>query len=180
MIKESESNVIDIIEGLKNIGLKAAEKELTNATFAVLHRLEEIGLKCTEKKLDGVSPKEVGFMGAGQFFSATEEVLDALREVGIKAADKKLEKFNDFPVAEVAIAGLYKIGLHAIDSDLSVSTVSKSCYGLFEIGKKVVEKKIGSLGNQTRLLFILSSEIKSEDNYGIFMGFRRFCKQILA
>jgi len=160
-----ESKASNIVNTIKVLGNSVADKGWNAATFETLTKLEKIGLKCTEKKLDGRSPEEYGLMASGQLFSATEKVLEAIREVGVKAADKKLEKVSGFPVVELAITGLYKIGLQAIDSDLSDSTVFESCYGLLEIGKKVAEKKIGHYGNQTGLLFISSSEIISEDNF---------------
>lgn len=152
-----------VYRGLKDIGLKVVEKGLSNATFSVLKCLEQIGLKCAEKRLDEDILQRCGFVTVGGS-SITKEVMEALKEVGVEAADKELEKFSGFPAVVPAITGLKKIGLLAVDNDLTDYTVSISCVGLLDIGIKVVEKKIGFLGNPLGLLFITPSELKFEED----------------
>ncbi len=152
MLKERK--VIKIIGIMKNLGNNVADKEWADATFTTLEELKEIGLNCTKKKLDGAQ---------SPFISATENILDGLKEVGVKAADKELERAKGFPVAAEAIRSLERIGVDAIDGDLSDDTVSASCLGLFEIGFKVAEKKLGYHGNPVGLI-IRDPEI-SEEKY---------------
>ncbi len=62
-----------------------------------------------------------------------------------------------------AIKGLESIGVKAIEYDLSDDTVSASCSGLFEIGVKVAEAKLGLLGNPMGLL-LDTSLMPEEEN----------------
>lgn len=163
MITESESKVIEIIEGLKNIGLKAVDEKLANATFHVLRCLGKIGLDCVKKKLDGESLQSYGFVGGGRLPGATSEVLKGLKEIGVKAADNKLEIAKSLPVAVDAIVGLESIGVMAIEYDLSDDTVSASCSGLFEIGVKVAEIKLGVFNNPMGLIIDTSSMPEKEN-----------------
>jgi hypothetical protein len=150
-----------VYQGLQEIGLKAAEKGLSNETSAVLKSLEQIGLKCAEKRLDECTLERYGFIKDGGR-SVTIEVMEAIKEIGVKAADKKLEKFSGFPVAVDAITGLLRIGLYAIKCDLSDDTVLASCSGLFKIGIKVAEKRLGFLGNPIGLIIDTSAFSEEE------------------
>jgi len=94
------------VKSLSNIGKEATENGLAKATWSALIGLREIGLKCAEKKLDGI-PLGKYFRGEkSRLNSATQEVLEALREIGVKAAEKKLVLDKGDAVVVNALVGL--------------------------------------------------------------------------
>lgn len=138
-----------IINGLRDIGLKVAEKEWVGPTRNILFAMTEIGEKVVENKLDGM----VGFIPNERFSSEAQDIIDAITEVGLKVTDKKLiEGAAEYPVAFHAIKGLQNIGVKAIDNNLSVYTIRYSSFGILKIGIKAGEKNLGMLGDPIGLL----------------------------
>jgi hypothetical protein len=130
--EELKNETNDIISKLKKLGKDVVDKEWADVTDSVLMHLKQIGLAAAERKLDGSS----GFEPA---FSATYAALEALGEVGCRAAEKGLVTTYGFPVVDSAISGLREISLKAMDSDLSDTTASKSCYYLLKLGVEIVK-----------------------------------------
>lgn len=122
-----ENETIKIVKNLKDMGVEVTEKGWGDIAREIVYALKEIGLKNADKNLDG----------------ATREVLEALRKIGIKAADKVADEKLVNDVIINAVVGLREIGIGAIDNDLSDGTVLDSTYGLYDIGSKGVEKKLG-------------------------------------
>lgn len=138
-----------IINGLRDIGLKVAEKEWVGPTRNILFAMTEIGEKVVENNLDGIR----GFIPNERFSSEAKDIIDALTEVGLKVSDKKLiEGAAEYPIAFHAIKGLQNIGVKAIDNNLSVYTIRYSSFGILKIGIKAAEKNLGMLGDSIGLL----------------------------